>query len=75
MFGIDQSILLFIVLAGFSAGALAYVFLFARIENEKKAGKRLDAVKKGRDRTARPSSPRVTGWPRPRGAASRCRIR
>lgn len=46
MFGIDQSILLLIVLAGFSAGALAYVFLFSRIENEKKAGKRLDTIKK-----------------------------
>ena len=62
MFGIDGTILAFIVLAGFSAGAVAYAFLFNTIETEKKAGKRLETVKRAdtdrsvvkaaRDRTA-----------------------
>jgi tight adherence protein B len=46
MFGIDKTILAFIVLAGFSAGALAYVFLFNRIADERKADRRLEAVKR-----------------------------
>ena len=46
MFGIDQTVLAFIVLAGFSAGALAYAFLFNRISLERNAEKRLDVVKK-----------------------------
>jgi tight adherence protein B len=46
MFGIDPSILGFIALAGCSAGAVAYTFLFNRIENERKAEKRLDSVKR-----------------------------
>ncbi|TPJ36298.1 type II secretion system F family protein [Mesorhizobium sp. B2-8-3] len=45
MFGIDTTVLAFIVLAGFSAGAVAYAFLFTRIDNEKQAGKRLQTVK------------------------------
>ncbi|MEZ2328142.1 type II secretion system F family protein [Mesorhizobium sp. RCC_202] len=45
MFGIDTTVLAFIVLAGFSAGAVAYAFLFARIDNEKQAGKRLQLIK------------------------------
>jgi tight adherence protein B len=45
MFGIDTTALAFVVLAGFSAGAIAYVFLFNRIGNEKQAGKRLQTVK------------------------------
>lgn len=45
MFGLDGSVLLLIVLAGLCAGALAYGFLFDRVENEKKAGRRLDSVK------------------------------
>jgi tight adherence protein B len=45
MFGIDTTVLAFIVLAGFSAGAVAYAFLFSRIDNEKQAGKRLQTIK------------------------------
>lgn len=45
MFGIDTTVLAFIVLAGFSAGAMAYAFLFTRIGNEKQAGKRLEVIK------------------------------
>ena len=46
MFGIDTTILAFIALAGFSAGAVAYAFLFNTIADEKQAGRRLDTVKK-----------------------------
>ncbi|TIT59383.1 MAG: pilus assembly protein, partial [Mesorhizobium sp.] len=42
MFGIDGTVLAFVVLAGFSAGAVAYAFLFNQISNEKQAGKRLE---------------------------------
>jgi tight adherence protein B len=45
MFGIDSSVLLFVVLAGCSAGAIAYALLFTRISNEQKAEKRLQSVK------------------------------
>jgi tight adherence protein B len=45
MFGIDGTVLAFVVLAGFSAGAVAYAFLFNRITNEKQAGKRLETIK------------------------------
>ncbi|TPN89515.1 type II secretion system F family protein [Mesorhizobium sp. CU2] len=45
MFGIETTVLAFVVLAGFSAGAVAYAFLFNRIDNEKQAGKRLQTVK------------------------------
>ncbi|MBZ9847079.1 type II secretion system F family protein [Mesorhizobium sp. CA14] len=45
MFGIDTTVLAFVVLAGFSAGAVAYAFLFTRIDNEKQAGKRLQTIK------------------------------
>lgn len=41
-----SSLLIFVVLAAVSAGAIAYVFLFDRISNEKKAAKRLDTVKR-----------------------------
>ena len=52
MFGIDATVLAFIALAGFSAGAVAYAFLFNTIANEKNAGKRLDTIKKAEtDRT------------------------
>lgn len=40
------SLLIFIVLAAVSAGAIAYVFLFDRISSEKKTAKRLDTVKR-----------------------------
>lgn len=46
MFGIDTTVLAFVVLAGFSAGAVAYAFLFNRIADEQKAGRRLETVKK-----------------------------
>lgn len=46
MFGIDTTVLAFVLLAGLSAGAVAYVFMFTRIENEQKAGRRLDTIKK-----------------------------
>ena len=46
MFGIDNTILAFIVLAGFSAGAVAYAFLFNRMADEKKAERRLETVKR-----------------------------
>src|SRR5690606_31067661 len=45
MFGIDSTVLMIVVLAGLSAGALAYAFLFKRIDNEKAAGRRLQSVK------------------------------
>ncbi|TSE13274.1 type II secretion system F family protein [Mesorhizobium intechi] len=45
MFGIDGTVLAFVVLAGFSAGAVAYAFLFNQISNEKQAGKRLETIK------------------------------
>lgn len=46
MFGIDLPILMMIGLAGLSAGALAYAFMFNRISVENKTGKRLETVKK-----------------------------
>lgn len=46
MFGIDKNILAFIALAGLSAGAIAYTFLFNRIASEKQVGRRLDTIKK-----------------------------
>ena len=46
MFGIDTTTLAFIALAGFSAGAVAYAFLFNRMANEKNADKRLDSIKR-----------------------------
>ncbi|RST87493.1 type II secretion system F family protein [Aquibium carbonis] len=46
MFGLDATVLAMILLAGLSAGAVAYVFMFDRIASEKKAGKRLETIKK-----------------------------
>jgi tight adherence protein B len=46
MFGVDTTVLVFIVLAGFSAGAVAYAFLFNTIAEEKTTERRLDTVKK-----------------------------
>jgi len=46
MFGLDGMVLAFVALAGCSAGAVAYAFLFNNIANEKNAGKRLDSIKK-----------------------------
>lgn len=45
MFGIDPTILAFVVLAGLSAGAVAYALLFGRISSEKQVGKRLETIK------------------------------
>ena len=45
MFGIDNTTLAIILLAGLSAGAVAYALLFNRIANEKNAGKRLESIK------------------------------
>jgi tight adherence protein B len=46
MFGIDATLLTFIVLAGFSAGGLAYGFLFNRIASQQQVDRRLETVKK-----------------------------
>jgi tight adherence protein B len=46
MFGIDGSVLMFILLAGCSAGAVAYAFLFKSMANEKNVDKRLEIVKR-----------------------------
>jgi tight adherence protein B len=45
MFGLDSTLLAFIALAGFSAGAVAYALLFRRISSEKQVGKRLETIK------------------------------
>lgn len=53
MFGIDKTVLTFILLAGLSAGAIAYAFLLTRISNETKAEKRRESVKRAEtDRVA-----------------------
>jgi tight adherence protein B len=46
MFGLDGMVLAFIALAGCSAGAVAYAFLFNNMANEKNVEKRLETVKK-----------------------------
>ncbi|MAW89242.1 MAG: pilus assembly protein [Phyllobacteriaceae bacterium] len=46
MFGFDITILAIVALAGLSAGAVAYAFLFNRIETERQSGRRLETVKK-----------------------------
>jgi tight adherence protein B len=52
MFGLDGTVLAFVALAGCSAGAIAYAFLFKSLANEKNAGKRLETVKRAdTDRT------------------------
>jgi len=45
MFGIDATVLIFVLLAGLSAGAVAYAFLFNRISREQQVGKRLETIK------------------------------
>mgnify|MGYP002620968760 FL=1 len=53
MFGLDTTVLVFIALAAISAAALAYTLLFTSIENERKAGRRLETVKRAEtDRVA-----------------------
>ena len=52
MFGLDGMVLAFVALAGCSAGAVAYAFLFNNIANEKNVEKRLETIKKAdTDRT------------------------
>lgn len=46
MFGIDTIVLVFILLAGLSAGAVAYALLFTRIEKENTTGRRLENIKR-----------------------------
>ena len=38
MFGLDPTMLAFILLAGLSAGGVAYAFLFTRMSNERQVG-------------------------------------
>ncbi|GAA2869985.1 type II secretion system F family protein [Aminobacter sp. P9b] len=62
MFGLDASMLVFVALAGLSAGLVAYAFLFKRMETESNTERRLSTVrqtetdrslvKASRDRTA-----------------------
>ena len=46
MFGLDVTVLAFIALAAASAAALVYGLMFTTIENEKKAGRRLETIKR-----------------------------
>ena len=41
----DSSLILFVVLAAVSAGALAYGFLFSRVQNERQAERRFETVR------------------------------
>ncbi len=62
MFGLDPTMLLFIVLAGLSAGLVAYAFLYRRMESESNTERRLSTIRQAetdrsvvrasRDRTA-----------------------
>lgn len=45
MFGIDGTVLIFILLAGTSAGAIAYALMYNRMSTEKQVGKRLEIIK------------------------------
>lgn len=45
MFGLDTNLLAMVVLAGFSVAALAYAFLYQRIEEENRTSKRMNAVR------------------------------
>ncbi|MCV0381511.1 type II secretion system F family protein [Nitratireductor sp.] len=46
MFGLDITMIAFILLAGCSAGAVAYALMFNNIASEKKVDRRLETVKK-----------------------------
>ena len=46
MFGIDTNILAFIALAGLSAAALVYAFLFDRIDSEQRTDKRIKTLQR-----------------------------
>jgi tight adherence protein B len=45
MFGIDTTLIVFVVLAGGSAGAVAYALLFNRLASEKKVEKRFQTIR------------------------------
>ncbi|NMG40514.1 pilus assembly protein [Chelativorans sp. ZYF759] len=45
MFGLDTSMLLFVLLAACAVGGLAYAILYRNIENEEKASRRLETIK------------------------------
>lgn len=62
MFGIDPVVIAFVLLAGLSAGSVAYAFLFTNIENEKAKERRFGQVRQAEtDRSAvRASRDRVT---------------
>jgi len=45
MFGLDTSMLLFVLLAACAVGGLAYAVLYRSIENEENASRRLDTIK------------------------------
>ncbi|EIM73811.1 Type II secretion system F domain-containing protein [Nitratireductor aquibiodomus RA22] len=46
MFGMDITLIAFVLLAGCSAGAVAYALMFNNMAAEKKVGRRLDTVKR-----------------------------
>ncbi len=46
MFGLDPTLLIFVLLAATSAGAVAYALMFTTISNETKTARRLETVKK-----------------------------
>ena len=46
MFGIDISVIAFIALAGMSAAALVYAFLYERIGSENRTDKRIKTVQR-----------------------------
>jgi tight adherence protein B len=46
MFGIDTNLIAFVALAGLSAAALVYTFLFDRIDQEQRVGKRIKSVQR-----------------------------
>ena len=70
MFGLDPTMLLFIVLAGLSAGLVAYAFLYRRMESESNTERRLSTIRQAetdrsvvrasRDRTAEIAKRRKT---------------
>ena len=70
MFGLDPTMLLFIALAGLSAGLVAYAFLFRRMESESNTERRLSTIRQAetdrsvvrasRDRTAEIAKRRKT---------------
>ena len=74
MFGIDATVLAFIALAGFSAGAVAYAFLFNTSPTRRTPDSGWTRSRRPRP-TARSSRPPATGLPKPPSGANRSRIR